>query len=105
MTIQSTCHPHSQAASSSLLASEGGGVGEADTGGGAEGQTHRHRKGDREGAEAAGRGRAHGGDGAEVAACVWAQLPGATPAPNAGSPAKGTVRPGPGAALGPAPAL
>lgn len=33
MTIQSTCHPHSQAASSSLLTNEGGGVGEADRGG------------------------------------------------------------------------
>lgn len=31
MTIQSTCHPHSQAASSSLLTNEGGGVGETDT--------------------------------------------------------------------------
>lgn len=45
MTIQSTCHPHSQAASSSLLTNEGGGVGEADTeGGGRGGQTHRCKK-------------------------------------------------------------
>lgn len=40
MTIQSTCHPHSQAASSSLLTNEGGGVGEADTGRVAEGDRH-----------------------------------------------------------------
>lgn len=38
MTIQSTCHPHSQAASSSLLTNEGGGVGEAE--GVAEGDRH-----------------------------------------------------------------
>lgn len=31
MAIQSTHHPHSQGASSSLLTNEGGGVGEADT--------------------------------------------------------------------------
>ena len=49
MTIQSTCHPHSQAASSSLLTNKGGGVGEADTeGGGKGGQTHRCRKRDTE---------------------------------------------------------
>lgn len=40
MTIQSTCHPHSQAASSSLLTNEGGGVGEADAEGVAEGDRH-----------------------------------------------------------------
>lgn len=40
MTIQSTCHPHSQAASSSLLTNEGGGVGEADMRGVAEGDRH-----------------------------------------------------------------
>lgn len=31
MAIQSTHHPHSQGASSSLLTNEGGGLGEADT--------------------------------------------------------------------------
>ena len=68
MTIQSTCHPHSQAASSSLLTNEGGGVGEADTeGGGRRGQTRRCEKRGREakrkaqcGAEAAGSDRPEG---------------------------------------------
>lgn len=45
MTIPSTCHPHSQAASSSLLPNEGGGVSEAGkrggTPGGLRGQTDR----------------------------------------------------------------
>lgn len=50
MTIQSTCHPHSQAASSSLLANEGGGVGEADMGGdGGGGQTQTQERREREG--------------------------------------------------------
>lgn len=40
MTIQSTCHPHSQAASSSLLTNEGGGVGEADAEGVVEEDRH-----------------------------------------------------------------
>lgn len=40
VTIQSTCHPHSQAASSSQLTNEGGGVGEADAGGAAQGDRH-----------------------------------------------------------------
>lgn len=68
VTIQSTCHPHSQAASSSLLTNEGGGVGEADTeGGGRRGQTRRCEKRGREakrkaqcGAEAAGSDRPEG---------------------------------------------
>lgn len=67
MTIQSTCHPHSQAASSSLLTNEGGGVGEADTGRVPEGD--RHTDTGKEGGEKAARRRGGAEEAGSTAAC------------------------------------